>query len=246
MATPRRLKELPPDRVAAAIAADPRLIVPIGTCESIGPHLPVGSYTIYVDRLADDLSAEFGVLRAPTVEYGVSAEASRDAASPGSVRKKTLHLLLSDLLASWERAGIREFILLTAGGDDAHQDALATVTTLEARVHVVDASTVHASRVLAGYAGQRIRDEAETSLMLYLAPHLVDLRLLHEDTARDEIRRPNPGAQVRQLLDVAPMGSPAAPSAEQGAALYDHILRRIADRILAPPLGSPDRDRHHP
>src|SRR5208283_3485743 len=181
MATPRRLKEIPPDRVAAAIAADPRLIVPIGTCDSIDAHLPVGSNTIYVDRLADDLSAQFGVLRAPTIEYGASAEASRDAARPGSVRKKTLHLLLSDLLASWERAGIREFILLTAGGDDAHQEALATVTTLEARVLVVDASTALASRQLTGSASPAPKGEAETSLMLYLAPHLVDLRLVQED-----------------------------------------------------------------
>jgi creatinine amidohydrolase len=239
MATPRRLKELAPDRVAAAVAADPRLIVPIGTCDASGPHLPVGGNTIYVDRLADDLSAQFGVLRAPTVEYGVSAEANRDAARPGSVRKKTLHLLLSDLLASWERAGIREFILLTAGGDDAHQEALATVKTLEARVQVVDASTAHAAHLFAGPAGPLAKGEAETSLMLYLAPHLVDLRLIQEDTAREEIRRPSGRARGLHPSDSLSSPGPGGATAEHGAALYDHIRRRIADRILAPPPGTP-------
>ncbi len=239
MATPRRLKELPPDRVAAAIAADPRLIVPIGTCDASGPHLPVGSHTIYVDRLADDLSAQFGVLRAPTVEYGVSADASRDAAPPGSVRKKTLHLLLSDLLASWERAGIREFILLTASRDDAHQEALATVKTLEARVQVVDVSTVHAAHLLAEPTGPRPKGEAETSLMLYLAPQLVDLRLIQEDTARDEFRRPK-----REASDLYPGDGPSregvhGATPERGAILYDHIRRRIAERVFAPPSGIP-------
>jgi hypothetical protein len=43
MSLPRRIKELPPGRVAAAIADDPRLIVPIGTCEAHGPHVPRAS-----------------------------------------------------------------------------------------------------------------------------------------------------------------------------------------------------------
>ena len=51
----------------------PTLIVPVGTTEQHGPHLPLGCDTIIVEHLADDLSAEFGILRAPTVEYGVHA-----------------------------------------------------------------------------------------------------------------------------------------------------------------------------
>ena len=117
-ATPRRLKELIPVEVAAILQEDPRLIVPVGTCEQHGPHLPLGCDTIIVERLADDLSAEFGVLRAPTVEYGVNVEAEQGFIGNGSVRKKTLHRMLNDLLASWESSGIREFILLTAHGHD--------------------------------------------------------------------------------------------------------------------------------
>ena len=67
-AKPLRLKEMIPSEVVAARATDPRLIIPVGTCEQHGPHLPLGCDTIIVDRLADDLSAEFGVLRAPTVD----------------------------------------------------------------------------------------------------------------------------------------------------------------------------------
>ena len=52
-AKPRLLKEMIPSEVAAAQAADPRLIVPVGTCEQHGPHLPMSCDTIIVDRLAD-------------------------------------------------------------------------------------------------------------------------------------------------------------------------------------------------
>jgi creatinine amidohydrolase len=234
MAIPQRLKSLPPDRVAATVAADPRLIVPIGTCDPHGPHLPVGCDTILVDRLADDLSAEFGVLRAPTIEYGVSDEATRGDARAGSVRKKTLHLLLNDLLASWERAGVREFILLTANGDDAHHEALATVMTAEARVRVVNASAVRPDRAPAASADWRRGGETDTSLMLYLAPHLVDMRLVEDYTPESPARRPILRPRARRAPIDAGAGASGlrAASSAKGEDLYQQIRERIAERIF--------------
>jgi creatinine amidohydrolase len=235
MATPQRLKDLAPDRVTAAIAADPRLIVPIGTCDAHGPHLPLGCDTVLVDRLADDLSAEFGILRAPTVEYGVSADAARGHPPAGTVRKKTLHLLLSDLLASWERAGVREFILLTANGDDAHQEALATVMTEAARVRVVDACAANVTGFGADAQGWRRGGEADTSLMLFLAPHLVDMRLAEQYTPDIPNRRPGVWRWSRATREPARAAEPGTPTAARGATLYDHIRARIAYRIFASP-----------
>src|SRR3982751_688748 len=83
-ARPRRIKEMLPDEIAATIVADPRLIVPIGTCEQHGPHMPLGCDTIIVEHLADDLSMEFGVLRAPTLEYGVNVVTERGFAGNAS------------------------------------------------------------------------------------------------------------------------------------------------------------------
>src|SRR5437868_7041209 len=88
---PRRPKEMRPTEIAEVLSRDQRLIVPVGTCEQHGPHMPLGSDTIIVERLADDLSAEFGVLRAPTVEYGVNVVTEREYAGNGSITRKTLH-----------------------------------------------------------------------------------------------------------------------------------------------------------
>ena len=43
--TPRRIKQMRPDEVRSAIKADPRLIIPVGTCEQHGRHLPLGADT---------------------------------------------------------------------------------------------------------------------------------------------------------------------------------------------------------
>ncbi|HEY4648815.1 MAG TPA: creatininase family protein, partial [Gemmatimonadales bacterium] len=62
-----------PGAIGERLLQRPSLIVPVGTTEQHGPHLPLGCDTIIVERLADDLSETFGMARTPTVEYGVHA-----------------------------------------------------------------------------------------------------------------------------------------------------------------------------
>src|ERR1700682_2695552 len=177
---PWRLKEMTPGSVGACLRQRPPLIVPVGTTEQHGPHLPLGCDTIIVERLADDLSAEFGVLRAPTVEYGVNVDTERGFTGNASLRKKTLHRMLNDLLDSWEATGVREFILVTAHGHDPHQEALATVITTAARVRVVDIFGVNLSDLLEGQREAMHGDEVDTSIMLFLRPELVNLDLAQD------------------------------------------------------------------
>src|SRR5581483_11616139 len=188
--TPRRLKTMRPTDVAHLIDEDPRLIIPVGTCEQHGPHLPLGSDSIIVERLSSDLSAEFGVLLAPTVEYGVNVVTERGYAGNASLRKKTLHRMLNDLLDTWESTGIREFILLTAHEHDPHLEAMSTVITSGARVRVADIFGVDFGDLLQGQTEPMHGDEVDTSLLLYLAPELVDMSVAQDYMmSRDELRR---------------------------------------------------------
>lgn len=237
-ARPRRLKELTPGEIAAIMATDPRLIIPVGTCEQHGPHLPLGVDTMIVERLADDLSSEFGVLRAPTVEYGVNVETEHGFAGNGSVRRKTLHRLLNDLLDSWESTGIREFILLTAHGHDPHQEALATVITTAARVRVIDIFGVELTDLLDGQTEAMHGDEVDTSLMLHLCPELVHLELARDYMmSREELRRYRRGWLRVPRGSPGSIGKPTLASAEKGALLYARIRAAIAERVFrAPPI----------
>jgi len=235
-AQPRRLKEMVPSEVAATLERDPRLIVPVGTCEQHGPHLPMGCDTMIVERLSDDLSAEFGVLRAPTVEYGVNADTEREFAGNASIRKKTLHRMLNDLVASWESSGVHEFILLTAHGFDPHQEALATVIALRARVRVVDIFAVGFSDLLEGQQDPMHGDELDTSIMLHIAPQLV-----HMDRAEDYMVSPDALRRYRRGRIRVPKGSagsigrPTMASAAKGQAIYERIHRKVSERIFVRP-----------
>ena len=90
MSGPLHLKTLIPDQVRLTLERDARLLVPVGTCEQHGPHLPLGCDTLIVERLADDLSADFQILRAPTVEYGVNRVNRREFPGNAAVRRTIL------------------------------------------------------------------------------------------------------------------------------------------------------------
>ena len=242
-ARPRRLKEMRPDDVVAAIAADPRLIVPVGTCEQHGPHMPLGADTLIVEHLADDLSAEFGVLRAPTLEYGVNVVTEREYPGNASLRKKTLHRMLNDLVDSWEKTGIREFILLTSHEHDPHLEALSTVVTSGARVRVVDILGVGLSDLLEGQREPMHGDEVDTSLLLYLAPALVAPAQARDYMmSRDELRRYRRGWLRVPRESAGSIGHPTLATAAKGRAIYNRIRQRIRERIFqARPVAPPDQ-----
>jgi len=197
--------------IAATLASDSRLIVPVGTV--LPPRrdslVPLGAATIIVEHLADDLSAEFGVLRAPTVEYGVNPPAEKDRdREPGAVslRKKTLHRMLNDMLTTWECHQVTEFVLLTAHGYDPHQEALATVGTTVARVRVVDLFAVNLSDLTGCRRSEDDRSGVYHALLHHLAPALVG------------------GA-----------GADGDTPAVDGRALYERIRSRISERIFLAP-----------
>lgn len=217
-----------------ALARDSRLLVPVGTCEQHGPHLPLGCDTFIVERLADDLSAGFGVLRAPTIPYGVNTATKRSYPGNATVRRKTLHRWMNDLLSSWERSGVGTFIILTAHGHDPHQEALSTLRTRRARVFTVDIFSLDFTGYLEDPNGPTHGGELDTSLMLHIAPQLVRMEL-----AQDFVLTERQVARFRRRASGAvPAGSPGSlgrptlASAEKGARLYKMIHDRIATRVL--------------
>lgn len=230
---PLRLKELLPHEVAAVLARDSRLIIPVGTCEQHGPHLPLGCDTIIAERLAEDLSARFGVLLAPTMEYGVNVGSERSVPGNTSMRRKTLHRALNDMLSGWESGGFTEFVLLTAHAHDPHQEALATVITTRARVRVVDVLGMRLDDLLDGQREPMHADEVDTSLMLHLAPHLVRMDLAQDYMmTREELRRYRRGWLRVPSASAGSLGRPTLATARKGEAIYRRIRERIADRIF--------------
>lgn len=236
------LDELSWTDVAAQIARDTRLMIPIGALEQHGPHLPLGTNVLIAGRIVYDLSLEFGVLRAPVFAYGVNVPSERAYAGTATLRSKTLHRMLNELLATWESQGFEEFILLTAHRHEPHLDALTTLVTDTARVRVVSVWDVDVSSFLDTQAGPLHAGEAETSLLLHLFPDRVRM-----DRARDfELAPEDFERYLHGRLPVPPpggagvVGYPTLATAEKGQRIYSRMLDAIRRTIFRAPAPGSD------
>jgi creatinine amidohydrolase len=227
-------------QIAKHLRGDQRLIVPVGACDQFGPHLPIGTSTLISDALARDLSQEYGVLRAPALPYGVNVPASPPRPGTGSLREKTLHRALNDLLAAWYSSGFKEFILITAQEYDPHVEAVAGVLVTGARIRVVEALGIKLGHFLDGPSGPQHGGELDTSLMLFLYPELVRM-----ETARDRpLEEADAAASPGELPEVdaddpGSVGFPTLASAEKGGRIYAYILQKIRDKVFSPGVPEP-------
>ena len=214
-----KLAELTWREVEAYLGANQRLIVPIGTCEQHGPHLPLNTDILLAEDVAEFLSAETGILVAPTLNYGVNLPCDSGYAGTCSTTRELLRNFLSSVLSWWREQGFARFFLLSAHGDPHHIEALKTIDP-EA-VRVLELFDFVLSAVLEKQPGARHACEAETSVMMHLFPdkvrkaEIVDFEMpfaefkpyfLHEK------REPIPGAPGNH-------GYPSCASAEKGAKL---------------------------
>lgn len=203
---PWRLKDLTPVEITRQLQHRAAMLVPVGSTEPHGPSLPLGCDTLIVERLADDLSERFGILRAPALDYGVTPPRGMPAFCGAALRRKTLHRVMNELIQSWELAGVREFFVLTAEANDAHQEALTSIVVQHARLVAVDVFAMSFGDLLDGGRPAEHGDELDASLLLHLAPRLV---------------RREAG------------GVPPHASAERGEQIYNHILEQVANYCIA-------------
>lgn len=229
-----RLGELPWNEVAAHLRDDPRLLLPIGSTLQHGPHLPLSTDTLIVTRLADALSAQHGVLVAPTLPYGVVSRVEQEYAGTASLSRKTLHRSLNDLVGVWEEQGVEEFVLVTSHGFGPHIAAMATVVSQSSRVRSVDIHSVNLEGRLEGTPGAEHAGELETSLLLHLAPDLV-----RTDRIADAPMEPGKEGELVVGEEPVPergspgvVGRPSLASAEKGRRVFRHLVEFIGSRVL--------------
>jgi len=209
MSQPWRLEELTPQEARERLGASGRLIVPAGTLEFRGPHLPLGTDTIILNRLADDLSARTSVVRCPAVPVGARGGSRKGAAGTAALSRKALHRMINELIAAWEEdAGVREVVVLTAHAAEAHLEALGAVRT-RGSVRLVDIFALDFGPLLQR-GGALHGGELDTSLILYMRPDLVQ----------------------GSAEALARLGA----SAERGERLYHFILDRVTEHCLPGPV----------
>ena len=101
-----------------AASRDHILIVPIGSTEQHGPHLPLSVYAILADRFAELLAEEVDGVIAPVLSYGYKSKPRSGGGPlfPGTIdlNGSTLQNLLLDLLLEFVADGYSRIFLMNA------------------------------------------------------------------------------------------------------------------------------------
>lgn len=111
---------------AEAVAASRTAVIPLGSIEQHGPHLPNGTDTMAAELVAREVADRLDAVYAPFGPYGVTPI---HAGHPGTVtlRRETFEALLGDICTELVRMGISTIVLVNwHEGNIASMNAVAT------------------------------------------------------------------------------------------------------------------------
>lgn len=200
----------------------PIVVVPVGSCEQHGPHLPLGTDTTIASELAAALVARRpDCAAAPPIAVSASGE---HAGFPGtlSIGTSVMTDVVVELARSADWAAGVVFVNGHGGNHVAMQRA-ADVLQQERRRVLIWWPTIRGADPHAGHT--------ETSLMLAIAP----------DSVRADLGEAGPVPSLSDLVQhgVKPLspsgvlGDPTNADATEGAALFERLADRLYHDVTA-------------
>ena len=205
---------------------DRPLVLPVGSCEQHGGHLPLGTDTFIAESVAKNLVTRLGerAVLGPTQAIGASGE-HNDFPGTLSLGNEVLAQLVVELVRSADHF-VGTVIVNGHGGNLAALTEARNLLSAEGRHLLVIPCAVPSADLHAG--------RTETSAMLALAPELVDLRFAEPGNC-SSFAELEADLRMGGIAAVAPngvLGDPTGATAAEGELILNEMLAR-AEMILA-------------
>jgi creatinine amidohydrolase len=231
--------------VAAAAEAGLPVVVPVGSTEQHGPHLPLGTDCVIPRAIALRVCESYPLVIAPLLPFGAKSRplSGGGESFPGtiSLRATTLLAVLEDVLAALARSGFRKICVQNWHYENGAFlweacDAVAArypeVTFLVVDQPLPELSRDEIDEIFRGdFRGWDVEHAAvtETSMMLAVRPDLV-----RDDLIRDDEAERNPGWEViPPPADTIPASGVLWHASKSSVGAGHHLLERAAEHLRA-------------
>jgi creatinine amidohydrolase len=216
-----------------------KVILPLGSLESHGLHLPFGTDALTADILAREIARRVpGTTVLPPLNYGMS-EHYRNFPFTVSLRPDTETAVIRDILESLYREGIRKVLILNGHDGNIPSIEIAARTVKvnhqEMRIVSLDAWWLTLGEILPRdffeiWRGLGHGGEGELSMALALFPELCEPRL-----AQGVVPDLPPYIDVKwifsELTDCGASGDPTKATLEKGIIMRDTLIDALV-RVL--------------
>jgi creatinine amidohydrolase len=210
-----------------------QVVIPIGSLEQHGGHLPISTDSIIIDNIANAVAEEIPLLVLPTIQYGISFE--HKPFFNISLSSTTLSSVLSEICLSLYEYELPKIIILN--GHHGNKGILQYIS------QSVEKSLLQKSNIYTINYWQlldRDFDHAgivETSLMLAMRPDLVKMTKATKGSVASTILPAvtssflnNPSSFIK-ITKTGVLGDPTRASAKQGKKLLNHLTKNIIAAI---------------
>ena len=207
----------------------PTIIIPIGSIEQHGAHLPISTDSDIVTEIASRLAKKCGFIVLPTISYGVSFE--HEPLFNVSVSPKRLVLVIEDIIRSLGDNHIKEIIILN--GHHGNLGMLDEQTTKFRGMKVSKLSYWHFMKHKFDHAGF-----VETSLMLAISNKvkmkkakrgLITNGLTHKEKQSINKLSTKPGG-FPKVTKNGVWGDPTAATKKDGQRFLSEIVRNLVKK----------------
>jgi creatinine amidohydrolase len=213
-----------------------RAIVPVGSLEQHGSHLPVATDAILAEEIAKRVSMLVDAFVLPCVYYGVSNE--HKPLFNVSLRNETFAAMISDICESLVGNGISRIILLNAhyGNDAALASTVQNVMDRVPKGTLIYSLSYWLVHNEIGHA-----DANETSLMLAIRPDLVNMKNAKGGSVKIGSLKSDKKlvlskitvlpSSFPKLASYGVWGNPKNANSRKGRVMLDQISKRLANVI---------------
>jgi len=216
-------------------------VVPIGSLEVHGPHLPLGTDALVIHKVALEVAKREKVVVLPPLYYAYVPE-NRHFPGTISLTGRTFLRLLEEICEELGRMGFKKIILLNGHGGNIRPLRLFVREVLNKRRRYV-VYVIAEPWGLIGDVIERVREsdvvghagEIETSLVAYTYPELIKEEKIPKGKARLGPRSvaewvETPVDWIGYALE-GYVGEPSKANAEKGKELFSTWVERLSELI---------------